>query len=263
MKRSTTPNRRNKSKRLCRSQLAWKTRTSFSKNAEAFTRLDLAAAVGVSTLFLLVVVPLLAHGPQRSQAAVCLNNLRQIGRAIATWNADHGAADPWRVDIFGGGTRNHWSGLQNNIWFQFSWLTNELRTPRILACPSDSLVRPAANFGFSSDGGFLDVNYRNQAISYFIGLDSVPDSPQSLFSGDRHVRVGPASGSCSSGVSPVYQPLPDTVWNPTNLHGSFGNLLFHDGRVEWKSNAGLQAALTPGLADDNGSVHTLTPRPGN
>ena len=106
--------------------------TGLEGGLEAFTRLELMALLAVGALLFLLVVPLLAQGPQRSQAAVCLNNLRQLGRAIATWNADHGAADPWRVDQADGGTRNHPSGLQNNIWFQFSWLTNELRTPRML-----------------------------------------------------------------------------------------------------------------------------------
>jgi competence protein ComGC len=106
--------------------------TGLEAGLEAFTRLELMALLAVGALLFLLVVPLLAQGPQRSQAAVCLNNLRQLGRAIVTWNADHGAADPWRVDWISGGTRYHPSGLQNNLWFQFSWLTNELRTPRML-----------------------------------------------------------------------------------------------------------------------------------
>jgi hypothetical protein len=192
--------------------------------------------------------------------AICLNNLRQVGRAMLSWNAEHGAADPWRVDFSAEGTRNHPSGLQNNLWFQFTWVSNELRTPRILACPSDSLVKVASDFGFSSNG-YLHATMRNAASSYFLGIDSRPDSPQTVLSGDRNARLGPASGGCSSGLNPVYQIDPRTTgWNETNLHGPIGNLLFHDGRVELQSSAGLRQALEPGLVDENGAMHLLSPR---
>src|SRR5262245_20848757 len=101
----------------CQMKSRSKARAALPTDLEAFTRLELLTLLGVCALLFLVIGPLLAQGPQRSQAAVCMNNLRQIGRAIATWNADHGAANPWRVDYAGGGTRNHPSGLQNNLWF--------------------------------------------------------------------------------------------------------------------------------------------------
>jgi hypothetical protein len=233
-----------------------------TRPVEGFTRLELGAVLAGITLMFLVVVPLVAQGRPRSQLAICLNNLRQVGRAMLTWNAGHGAADPWRVDVTAEGTRNHPSGLQNNLWFQFSWISNELRTPRILACPSDPAVRVATDFGILSTNSFLNVERRNQAISYFLGLDSLPDSPQSVLSGDRPARMGPASGGCSSGLSPVYSvDAKTTEWSQTNLHAAVGHILFHDGRVELRSTAGLRQAFDPAVEDDNGSIHVLTPRP--
>ncbi|HXJ56197.1 MAG TPA: hypothetical protein VNU68_05985 [Verrucomicrobiae bacterium] len=229
---------------------------------EGFTRLELGALLAGVTLMFLVVVPLLAQGRPRSQLAVCLNNLRQVGQAMLTWNAQHGAADPWRVDVSDGGSRGHFSGAGNNLWFQFSWISNELRTPRILACPSDSAVIVATDFGYLSTNSFLHPERRNAAISYFLGLDALPDSPQHVLSADRHARLEPFTTSCSSGLTPVYAiDGKTTEWSQTNIHGSVGHILFHDGRVELRSTAGLRQAFAPAVADDNGSVHLLIPRP--
>ena len=235
-------------------------RTQKASRVVAFSRLELVVCLAVITVLFVILLPLLAQTQPRSQLAICMNNLRQIGRGMLNWDTDHGAADPWRVAA-SDGTRNHPSGLQNNIWFQFLWLSNELRTPRILACPSDAKAVVATDFTLSSPSGLATANMRNNAISYFLGVDSRPDAPQSVLSGDRHARLGSATGSCSSGINPVFQIDPKTTeWNQTNLHGSVGQILFHDGRVELRSSAGLRQALDPGLIDDNGAIHLMSPR---
>src|SRR5262249_59498980 len=72
---------------------------------EGFTRLELGAVLAGVTLVFLVVVPLVAQSRPRSQLAICLNNLRQVGRAMLSWNAEHGAADPWRGGLHPRGPR--------------------------------------------------------------------------------------------------------------------------------------------------------------
>src|SRR5689334_16625714 len=102
---------------------------------EGFARTDALALLGGLALLAILTTPLLAHNKTASQRAVCVNNLGLVGRAFSLWSTEHSDRLPMHLDYTAGGTRNHPSGLQNNAWFQFAWVSNELATPRILACP--------------------------------------------------------------------------------------------------------------------------------
>jgi hypothetical protein len=228
-----------------------------------FGRLELVMTLAALTLLTAVALPLLAQNRSRSDLAICMSNLGQVGKGILSWNADNSNYDPWRTpSVF---TRQHSSGLLNNAWFWFSVISNELRTPTVLACPADAQVIRASNFGGLPDGGFLDPGYRNGSISYFISLDSIPLIPQTILSGDRHVQMAQGFGSCALGLSPINSLIPgSTGWRPAEIHGPAGNLLFHDGRVETRSSAGVRQAFgaiaDPRLQDTPGSWHILTSR---
>ena len=226
------------------------------QSSGAFARLELLAILGALALLAALALPVLAQGKPRSQQAVCLNNLRLIGRALLVWDTEHGQTDPWRIPHT---SENPLTGVENNSWFQFVSFSNELQTPKILACPSD-FKRPAKDFSFSADGGFLNPNYRNRSVSYFLGLDSVLTWSQSLLSGDRNVRMEGFSG-CSSGLNPVpffsNFGFSRTSWTNA-LHGMTGNLLLHDGHVEQSSSQGLNR-LVLDSRDDNGHSHLLIP----
>jgi len=221
-----------------------------------FTRLELMAVLASLALVAGVVLPALAQGKPRAHQAICFNNLRMTGQALLLFNAENGQMDPWRTP---GAGYNHPSGLGNNLWFQFSWLSNGLTNPKVLACPSDSSARPAKDYSFSPDGGYLHANYRNNAISYFAGLDSSALLPNSVLAGDRNIQHQGFS-TCSSGINPaatIYlTPQNTTAWL-SRLHGPSGNILLHDGRVEETVSQTLYRNFQ--LSDDNGSVHFLMP----
>src|SRR2546428_6089334 len=111
----------------------------------AFTRLELAAVLAAVLLLALVAIPALANTKPRADRVTCVNNLRLIGRAEHIWANEHNDALPWWVDVNEGGTQ-HTGGLQNNVWFNYGMMTNELGTPSILACPGDTKVKVARNF---------------------------------------------------------------------------------------------------------------------
>ncbi len=230
----------------------------------AFTRLELLAVLAALVLVAGVVIPAFAQGKPRSQQAICFNNLRAVGQAVLMFNVEHNQLDPWRELAANGGTRNHPSGLHNNAWFQFAWLSNGLSNPKVLACPSDALVRPAKDFSFSPNGGLLNANYQNNAISYFIGLDSSALVPDSVLAGDRNLYPNGGLGSgCSSGVGPVavhYVSGGSPIKWGSALHGPSGNILFHDGRVEQTSSETVYRLFKLGT-DDYGSFHFQVPRP--
>src|SRR5262245_54571061 len=195
-----------------------KARESVSE-AGGFTRLELVAVLAMTALLCLIALPLLAQSKPRSQFAVCFNNLRRVGQAFLLWSASHGEGNPWVVNAGpDGGTRNHPSGLYNNIWFQFSWLSNELRTPKILACPSDDLGVVATEFSGAPKTGFLNASLRNVAVSYFLGLDAASHSPQSVLSGDWNIKIEPATGGCATGINPVYSVVVTANGGWTNTY---------------------------------------------
>lgn len=229
----------------------------------AFTRLELLAVLAALALIAGVVIPAFAQGKPRSQQAICFNNLRAVGQAVLLFNAEYNQLDPWRVLAADGGTRNHPSGLNNNAWFQFWSLSNGLSNPKVLACPSDALARPAKDYSRAPDGGLLSPNHQNNAISYFIGLDSSALVPNSVLSGDRNIKYDSLGSGCSSGVSLVANIFPwqasPTGWR-SGLHGPSGNILLHDGRVEQTSNETVNRLFTR-ESDDNGFIHLQVSRP--
>lgn len=244
-----------------------------AQDREAFTRLELAAVLAALGLLAVLVLPALASQRERSTRVLCVNNLRLAGQALQQWGTEHGGRLPWRTAWCEGGTQPNapcpsgplppWLsvGINNNSWFQWAWISNELHTPRILACPSDAQKRPASTWGGSSNGGFMNFNYQNKAISYLAGLDVLPEHPDGLVAGDRNVRFNLTVSSCSSGIFPV----PGLTRGPSGsfgiasgLHVEAGNFLFTDGRVEELSSQSFFGRMMTMFRDDI-SNHYLVP----
>jgi hypothetical protein len=221
---------------------------------QAFTRIELAALLAGLTLLGMVVLPVLANTAPRSDRITCFNNLRQIGGAYNLWTTDREGRAPWFVPN-PSGNRNLPSF--RNLFFQYSWLSNELGTPKILSDPADrrSFARVATSWGNQPQGGLLHPSYQNNAISYWLGLHAYLFQPQSLIAGDPNIR-GTSSGSCSSGISPCTQiTTGGGAWFDA-VHGPYGNLAFMDGRVEQAGNRELRKAID---WNDNWNNHFLFP----
>lgn len=231
------------------------------RSPEAFTRLELAAVLAALTLLAAVAWPVLAQTKPRAQRVTCANNLAWIGRAVHQWGSEHGDRAPVRVPTAEGGANQH--PYDGQIWFHFSLMSNELVTPKILACPSDPVARPARDFTSDPWGGFMNASYRNNAVSYMLGLDAFFDFPNAILAGDRNLEWWALSSACSSGVRNAAalnaSPLDTRLAWTMNLHPGTGNLLLIDGRVEETSTARLRQVRGQAW-DDNGVVHFLIPR---
>lgn len=236
----------------------------------AFTRLELLSVLSALFLLALVAIPVVANTKPRADRVTCVNNLRLVGRACDMWANDHSDRTPWWIDPLEGGTYRH--QFQNNAWFNYAAMSNELATPMILACPSDDKVRVASDFSAHPNGGFLNGAYRNNAVSYFIGLHascfSVPvasfSTASTALAGDRNLRVDQVGVSCSSGVTVAVQinlRAPSMAAWTNAIHGLTGNILVSDGQVEQTSNKRLLATLASPMDQDGPQgVHLLMPR---
>jgi len=148
------------------------------------------------------------------------------------WSNDQGEKFPWDVSsegTNGGGTKEFTS--TGEVWRHFQAISNELATPKILACPVDKERTRTLDFSALN----------NSHLSYFIGLDANETKPQTMLSGDRNLAI---SNKLLKGVVTL---TPDTSleWT-TSIHNKQGNLALADGSASQFTgqtlNIQLQAA---------------------
>jgi competence protein ComGC len=191
----------------------------------AFTLIGLLIILAVIAILAAMLLPALAKAKQRAQRIQCVNNLKQCGLAERIWEGDHDDKYPMAVSNKFGGTLE-WVP-DGNAFRHFQVLSNELGTPKILACPADTR-QPAVDF----------VRLQNRNLSYFINLDVKSEVPEVLMTGDRNI---------TNGLSPVRTVLmlpPNRAagWTET-IHRGVGNIGLSDGSVQQLSTSGLQNAI--------------------
>lgn len=224
-----------------------------------FTRTELCIAVMTAGFMGLLAFSALANGKTDSERVVCFNNLRLVGRGVNDFKASHAETTPWRTLVSNGGTMPDTGTKAGNAWVEFAFLSNSLPHPRVLACPSDNVVRTATDFG-GSGNGYISPAMRNGATSYVIGLDIVSTSPGAWISGDRNFRRDSLAQNCSARINNAYgiSTLSSQLAWTNAIHGPQGHLLLNDGSVIFTDTPTLRTTLF--LNDDNGSFHFLTPR---
>ena len=113
-----------------------------------------------------------------------------------------------------------------NSWINFSVMSNELSTTKILICPDDK-ERPSPATNFSSD---LPGH-----VSYFVGFSS-DNYPQGLLSGDYNFELNGVPVKSGWLELPTNAPI---SWT-TARHNKTGNLLLGDGSVQSTTSQGLR-----------------------
>ena len=230
-------------------------------STRAFTRIELAAVIAALGLLGTLALPLLAATRADSDRAGCFNNLRLLGRAITMWGDDRDSLPPWITYVSRGGTRPDSGAKAGNAWFEFTTLSNELVTPRLLACPADTGVKVAAEFSNHGTRGYMGTGQRSLATSYTINMDNLGTVPVMAMVGDRNLR-NDGLVQCAQGVNNadwINLQIQNPVLWTNAVHGQQGHFVRTDGSVVFSDAAPLLADRYR-LLDPNGNGHFLRAR---
>ncbi len=185
----------------------------------AFTLVELLTVIAIIGILAALLLPALEGGKARAKLVGCQNNLGQVGLAFHSFAHEHNSRFPMQVSVAQGGTQELvQNGYLINGEFYFAYrnfqsLADDLVTPNILICPTDTRL-PATNF----------ISVRNKNVSYFVGVNADYNQPESVLAGDRNLRAGAGESIYPAGGQLLR-------WSET-MHHFKGNLLFADGHVE-------------------------------
>jgi prepilin-type N-terminal cleavage/methylation domain-containing protein len=248
-----------------------KTSKTFFKQTGAFTLIELLVVIAIIAILAAMLLPALAMAKRKAQRIHCVNNLKEIGLAFKTWQLDNQDQLPMKVPYSQGGAaemvgmprtitgQQVGSGLSGShgVYAIFLVLSNELSTPKMLACPAEyeSGRSNATTFaGQLANGSANSSPYVNDgAVSYAIGVDASDTNPQMLLTADHnlggnanpptqaYLALGP-NGANSLSLGTNFQANAGPGWMD-NMHSKNGNVGIADGSVQQLSRTRLQEQL--------------------
>ncbi len=260
-----------------------------------FALIDLVALIGGSAVLAGLLLPGLAKAAKSGQAAVCLNNLRQMARACQMYTADnrdrlpgafHAKASnplkndkdaPWAVGWLTWDTSSHNTNtlfVADLQYASLSWYTRG--DPRLVKCPADPYVSEAQR-----RKGWAE-RVRSISVSVGIGEGDAETGPwEATF---KHVRripeiLYPSPAETwlfldehpDSMNDPSFFSPRKTAWIdlPASYHNGACGLVFVDGRAElhkwrgstvWPVKMGGFGRPTPISPEDIDWLRYHTPR---
>jgi prepilin-type N-terminal cleavage/methylation domain-containing protein len=244
---------------------------------KAFTLIELLVVIAIIAILAAMLLPALAAAKRKAQRINCVNNLKQVGLAFRIWEGDNGDKYPMNVMAAQGGAQDYVQTTATapanlNPTLPFLVMSNELSTPKVCYCPSDSYhTTTPTNF----NGYFMGINQQAVAFgkmaqagmcSYFINANATESDPQMILSGDMNIGstgttgastpADRAFGSSAPGAAPGSAKailLTSTAWTGGNgnwwswtasdFHQKVGNVTMSDGSVQQLSASGLHDTL--------------------
>ena len=214
------------------------------KQNKAFTLIELLVVIAIIAILAALLLPALAAAKRKAQRINCISNLKQVGIAFRLWEGDNGDKYPMAVSTtYNGAKEKVYSasstpGAAYGLTNVFVVMSNELSTPKILVCPSDSTRNYTTNFANLVD------NKNN--MSYFVCGDAAETYPQMILDGDRNIGTATAvniPATMTNQLGFQWNGANPWAWSAVDLHLRVGNIGMADGSAQQVTVAGLQTAL--------------------
>lgn len=243
---------------------------------KAFTLIELLVVIAIIAILAAMLLPALAAAKKKAQKISCVNNIKQVGLAFKIWAGDNSDRYPNQVQGAAGGAQEYvtystTASTKLNPNMVFMVMSNELSTPKVTYCPSDSYHQTTpTNFNIGYVGANVYPPTAIQSVagqaSYFVNGNASDNDPQLIVSGDLNIgnQANTANNAAASYAFIATAAAPTTpnstsaqlltgtawgnaatawAWTQNENHQKTGNILVADGSVQSVTISGLHSAL--------------------
>jgi hypothetical protein len=189
-----------------------------------FTRVELVVVVSVVLLLAAVLLSALNAAKLMAYRIACTNNLKQIGLSCRVFATGHDGLFPMQAMTNQSGAPAFLGS--GDAYRFFLSASNGLGTSLVLRCPADRTRTVTTNW----------PTFKNEKLSYFVGLDAKETEPQMMLSGDSNLTTNDVP------VKPGLLLLTTNMnlgWS-AERHVGNGNMVLGDGSVLQTSSASLR-----------------------
>ncbi len=136
----------------------------------AFTLIEVLVIIFLIVIIAALLIPAGSH-PSKATTVMCRNNLKQLQLGLILFADDHGGKYPWQTSVTSGGSLELIDNLTYPHWLA---LSNYASRTKLFVCPTDKLKQTAPSF----------AEFGESNVSYFVNLDAVTNSAESVLAGD-------------------------------------------------------------------------------